>query len=602
MSMPRPFRTPVDRLLAALPRGVGLSEQEFETRHGLLRLILLLHVPALTVFGLVRGFDVTHVATDVMPIVIALVVARTCQTQPWRAFWVTAGLSWCSTVLVHLSDGQIESHFHYFVVVGLIALYQRWLPFAWAIGFTVLSHGLGSALSPGSMFNHTAAVERPWLWAGIHGVALLAAAIAQVVFWAAAERDRTRFESVVSNAFDGVAILDGGATTASWVSPAMTRITGVEAGDDVLDVIAPDDQHRAERALGELLTGEASTPFLVQTIEPGMRWIEVAGVDMTDHPAVGGIVLNVRDVTDRRRAEQDLTWQASHDPLTGLANRSYANDLIAREVRSGDGELSLMFVDVDGFKDVNDQYGHAVGDRVLSEVARRIARVIRSTDTVARLGGDEFVVICPRLSDEETLLALAERLVEAVSTPMRLDGTDLVTTVSVGAAVHTDDMTADELLRVADTAMFAAKSLGRDRAELFDPSLHSLRGINDLTSQLRHAIDDGGLVVHFQPIVSLTDLSSAGMEALVRWNHPMHGMISPAEFIPAAEEHGMIHDLGALVMREAAAGLLRWDPDGDTYVAVNVSGRQLQRRSFAGVVRRVLEETGLPPGQFNEWL
>jgi len=211
-----------------VPQGTGLSDEEFRARHGLLRFILAMHIPAFAVFGWALGEDVGHLVLDLVPILIALAAERMRRDQAWRAFWVTAGLGWCSTTLVHLSGGQIEAHFHFFIVVGLIALYQRWLPFAWAIAFTVVSHGVGSAIEPELMFNHPAAIERPWLWACIHGGAVLVAAIAQVVFWAAAERERQQFESVVSNAFDGVAILrdgtvaDGGLALINISEPTRT--------------------------------------------------------------------------------------------------------------------------------------------------------------------------------------------------------------------------------------------------------------------------------------------------------------------------------------------------------------------------------------------
>ncbi len=606
-----------DGISTLIPQGVGLPDAAFSARHGLLRVVLAGHLPALAVFGMVRGYDPSHVLLEVSPILATVLAERLSRTQRWRALWVTGGLAWCSTVLVHLSGGQIEAHFHYFVVVGLIALYQRWLPFVWALGFTVASHGIGTMIAPASMFNHPAAINRPWLWAGIHGGAVLAATITQIVFWSAAEREqhrveelsddlvatarenasqRARFESLVANAFDGVAIVCP-AGDVRWQSPAMARIMGTRPGGALVDVVREGDADRLEVALAAAGRGDASERLMVRCGTDDPRWIELSLVDLTANPDVGGIVVNARDVTAHRKAEHDLAWQAHHDALTGLPNRAKLDQLLADLATGPDADrnLAVMFVDVDDFKHVNDRLGHSVGDQLLRDVGRRLREVVRHQDVVARLGGDEFVVLCTDAGTTEEVLVVAGRIASALDDPFQIDGATVAVTASIGVALHHPDQPVEELLRHADLAMYAAKDQGRDRIEVFDHTRHLTDHRAGLHDELQVAIEVGQLRVHYQPIVSIESRAVRGLEALVRWEHPERGMVSPAEFIPLAEVTGLIVPLGTVVLETACADLVRWDPHGDTTVSVNVSGVQLQRSSFAPTVERVLAQTGLDP-------
>lgn len=608
-----PHTTLAARARDLLPRGEGLDDQAFATRQGLLRVILIAHLPALAVFGVVRGYPVLHVLAEVAPVAGAVLAERLARRQGARAMWVTAGLAWCSTVLVHLAGGQIEAHFHYFIVVGLIALYQRWAPFAWAIGFTVLSHGVGTSIAPGSMFNHPSAVERPWLWAGVHGVSVLAAATAQVIFWSAAEdehdkvrglsrrvaeaaritdRQRARFEALVANAFDGVAITDPDGVV-TWASPVLVDLMRVTVGDQLCRSVHPDDRGQLERTIATAGPDGAEGLLLRGT---NGRWLELSVVDLVADEAVGGVVVNVRDVTDRKRAEAELEWQATHDGLTGLPNRARLTMLLEQHIAAHrDGVLALLFIDVDDFKAVNDRHGHAAGDLVLCRLAERLQAAVRADDVVGRLGGDEFVVLCTSATDVRHVTAVAARLAEQADIEVEVDGASLTVTTSIGVAFHEPGIDADELLLRADTAMYGAKMGGKDRYELFDAAVHVPAERTDPYDELAVALAAGQIVAHYQPIVSIADGTTTGLEALVRWDHPERGLIPPAEFIPVAEQTGLITEVGAAVLRQACRDLVAHDPDGRTYVSVNVSGLQLQRASFAATVRRALADSGLSP-------
>ena len=310
------------------------------------------------------------------------------------------------------------------------------------------------------------------------------------------------------------------------------------------------------------------------------------------------------DISDRKDLEDQLRHQALHDPLTGLPNRVLFVDRLShalvRRARATNG-LAVLFLDLDDFKDVNDGLGHAVGDRMLQLVASRLRGVLRAEDSACRLGGDEFAFL---LEDATPARAerVAERILAALAAPFELGEGTATLSASIGIAVRSgpiDDAdataAADELLRDADTAMYAAKSLGKGRVRLFDRGMpgHASRG-RELGTALARALDDDELFLEYQPIVDLRSRSRYGLEALVRWNHPQLGRLMPAEFIPLAEENRLIRRLGDWVLRRACADL----SGGTTLVSVNVSAHQLGGGGeLSAVVESVLAETGLKPSR-----
>jgi diguanylate cyclase (GGDEF)-like protein/PAS domain S-box-containing protein len=312
------------------------------------------------------------------------------------------------------------------------------------------------------------------------------------------------------------------------------------------------------------------------------------------------LILQIQDIRDRKEAEAKFQHAALHDGLTGLPNRTLLTDrlrlAIARMNRTGIHQFAVLFLDVDRFKIVNDSLGHSFGDKLLVEVSRRLERCVRKMDTVARLGGDEFAVLLDGVTGPHEAIQTAERILESVSRPCELGDHEVVGSASIGIAFsQTGYQTPEDMLRDADTAMYRAKSNGKARYEVFDVKMHA-HAVEALTleRELRHAINQSHIQVYYQSIVSLADNRLAGFEALARWNHPTRGYISPAEFIPIAEETGMIVTLGLYVLRTACEQLRKWQAlDPTLGISVNVSGRQFADAGFVDRARRILEDTNV---------
>jgi diguanylate cyclase (GGDEF)-like protein/PAS domain S-box-containing protein len=314
------------------------------------------------------------------------------------------------------------------------------------------------------------------------------------------------------------------------------------------------------------------------------------------------VVSVIRDISERKEAEELIRRMAFYDPLTGLANRTLFGDrlgiAIAQAHRSGEG-LAVMFLDVDHFKSINDTLGHDVGDSLLCGIAGRLRGLVREGDTVARLGGDEFILLLPDVDTEAGAGAVAVKVLEALQPPFDLGAHEIHATASIGIALYGRPAdTAESLLRCADTAMYRAKEGGRNAWRTYDPSMDATALERfSLKNDLRRVLDRNELAVHYQPLVRVSDGRVTGVEALLRWHHPERGMISPADFIPLAEETGLIVPIGEWVLREACAQACKWRDGGFTgmRVAVNLSARQFFQGDLLETVTSVLESTGLEP-------
>ncbi|MGO9405687.1 MAG: putative bifunctional diguanylate cyclase/phosphodiesterase [Acidimicrobiales bacterium] len=308
-----------------------------------------------------------------------------------------------------------------------------------------------------------------------------------------------------------------------------------------------------------------------------------------------------RDVTAQVKAENALSYQVVHDPVTGLANRVALMDRLSKALVALErhlGRVALLYVDLDHFKEINDSFGHDAGDQVLAEVGRRLLRLSRNVDTVARLGGDEFVVLCEALRDDDDVALIGERIVRGVRAGYVEDGRDLSITCSVGIVVTSESLTEPEqLVRDADEVMYEAKEAGRNRYQVYD-SVHRIgTRASLLQAELTHAIEDSELFLLYQPLFSLEDQTLIGVEALVRWQHPQRGVVLPNDFVPFAEQHGLIARIDSFVLDEACRQLAEWIsregwPDGFT-MAVNVSGRELSAPEFADHVAEVIGRHGI---------
>ena len=315
-----------------------------------------------------------------------------------------------------------------------------------------------------------------------------------------------------------------------------------------------------------------------------------------------GAVVAFHDVTVARARSLEMSHQAQHDFLTDLPNRMLFNDrltqAISLAVRQGK-ELAVMFVDLDHFKEVNDSLGHAVGDKLLQSVARRLVTCVRRTDTVSRLGGDEFVVLLSQVEHEEDAAFSARKILRALAVPHVIDDKPLDVNVSIGVSTYpTDGLEAESLMDKADTAMYEAKQQGRNNYQFFRPEMHArIADRQILEKDLRYALGQGEFLLHYQPKLNLKTGQIVGMEALIRWMNPHRGMVSPAQFVPIAEECGLILSIGRWVLLEACKQARAWNDSGlgVVPVAVNVSAAEFGDKDFLSGVRAALIATGVEP-------
>jgi diguanylate cyclase len=471
------------RVWRSLPRGGNLPLAIWQRRHRGIVVLLWLHALGIPLFGLGAGAETIHALTEGAVVAVAAVIAG---QREWprgvRSTAAVLGLLSSSGILVHLSGGLIEMHFHFFVMVAVVTLYQDWLPFLLAIGYVVAHHGLMGWLEPTSVYNHPDALAYPWKWAAIHGAFIMAESVALLTSWR-------------------------------------------------------------------------------------------------------------------------LSEEGFQDSLTDLANRALITDRIqhalARGSRLGRTD-AVLFMDLDGFKTINDSLGHGVGDELLVAVADRLRTCLRGSDTAARLGGDEFAILLEG-TDERGAVFAAERVLDSLQAPFILQGKEVFVTASIGIAANTKGREdADELLRNADAAMYAAKSKGKARCELFAIDMHTtvLRRL-ELQNELQRAVRNQEFTIQYQPIMELKTGGIAKVEALVRWEHPSRGLVPPMDFIPAAEETGLIVDIGRFVLEQACSQVQQWQVQHQggraLEVGVNVSARQLQDSALAHDVAAALERSGLDP-------
>lgn len=466
-----------------LPEGRALPDAVWQRRHRWIVNFALIQAAALGLFGLARGVAVSLVAACLALIVVPAVAARAPHaSRRLRMLTATTALMLSAAVSVDFAGGMTEAHFYFFVMVGVVALYQDWSAFGLCILITVAHHAVMGSIVPQDVYGSPVEWRKPILWALIHGAFVLGVSVTHLLAWRASE-------------------------------------------------------------------------------------------------------------------DQDLA-----DPLTQLPNRTAFNDRLTRTLSGSSDPISVLFIDLDDFKRVNDRLGHLVGDHALRAAAERMSRALREPDLLARLGGDEFAVV---VAGSEARAAHAAARVSAVlQPPIAVDGREVFVRASIGVAGSDTVGSRDpkDLVRSADLAMYVAKSSGKNQIARYDAGVdEAVRDRDQLRSDLRHAITRGQLHVHYQPVISGHDNQLAGIEALARWAHPTRGMVPPAEFIPLAEETGEIRTLGAWVLQTATAQLAAWRqaiPGCEALqLAVNVSPIQLDDDDFVDMVTRILDATGLPAQQ-----
>jgi diguanylate cyclase (GGDEF)-like protein len=464
-----------------LPEGRLLAGDVWRRRHaGIVRLALVQAV-GVSLLALGRGTQPGTAAVIAVAIALPLLAAIAPGAgRPVRAAAATSSLMAASIALVHVMSGITEAHFHFFVMVGVVSLYQAWTPFGVALLAVLLHHGLIGTLHPHLVFGTVQAQHDPWLWAGVHGAYVLAASLAHLASW--------------------------------------------------------------------------------------------------------------------RLNEQ----QGLRDALTGLPNRVLLGEHTHRLLQRRGQQVSVLFCDLDDFKDVNDTRGHAAGDQLLVTVAERLRACVRPGDEVARLGGDEFAVVVA--GTPRTARTVGERILTAMAAPVRVEGHSQSVRVSIGIAdsATAGDRSHDTLLRNADLAMYLAKASGKNQLVVYaDGMAQSARSRADLVGDLSQALAAGQLEVHYQATVTLADARTTGYEALLRWRHPVRGMIPPVDFIPLAEDNGLIADIGRWVLGEATRQAVAWSAEAGRpiEVAINLSPVQLTSDDVVRDVRDALAASGLPAGQ-----
>jgi len=418
-----------------------------------------------------------------------------------------------------------------------------------------------------------------------------------------------RFRSLVQHSSDLILVVGPGGDL-RFASPSAGRVLRRDPerliGSRLADLVPVEDRERLAEFLAAVAgTADVSTPIECRFRLPdgSTRHAELLATDLSQDPTVRGLVLNVRDVSERKSLEQELTRQAFHDPLTGLANRALFLDRVRHALplaRRHRQSLSVLFLDLDDFKKVNDSLGHAEGDRLLITTAERLRACARAGDTLARLGGDEFAVLIEDAADSAGVDIAVNRFQTALNRPYQLEGGEVGVTVSIGVASATPEHSADDLLRDADTAMYSAKRRGKGRAAAFRPEMTlDVRRRLEMEAALRQTISHGGLELAFQPMYSLRNGRIEGVEALVRWDHPRLGLLLPNHFIPLAEETGLIVPLGRWVLRGACRQAREWQTSrpgaGPLTIAINVSARQLQDLDVVEETRQAIAESGVDP-------
>ena len=635
MTRTRPAGLAVQPSWVVVPPHARLSAEAFGVRHRVLRIILWLQFPVLALMARLNdwpasaGAGTDRTSPAAVTVVQLMMLAMFCcavgslliHSRRTGAAVVSLGLLLSSASIVSIGHGRSDLHFSFFVIIGLISLYQDWLPLLMSVVLVTTHHLALGLVAPATLYSDPRAQAAPMLFAFLYAGFILCSCAVQVVYWrfgyrAQEENDRVRadteqalrrnaerFEALVQDSSDVISVIDDQGRIVS-ASAAVQRVMGYRPAD-LIDthyraLIHPDDLSRL-LADPELGSGEHRVEVRVRHADGTWHWHDLTMRDLSDNPAVGGRVINHRDVTERRMYQEKLVYEASHDALTGLANRVELLRTLEQELTASETGLAVLYLDLDGFKQVNDTHGHETGDALLVAVARRLRRCVLGSDQVGRLGGDEFAVILTQITSVDDAVAVARRILVELNQPVIVGGKMVSAGASIGIALaERGALKTDELLHRADTAMYHSKRDEKNSWRLYvegmhDPSTTAMT----LEDDLRHAVDDGRLRLQYQPVIDLRSGELIGLEALVRWQHPVKGLLEPDEFMALAEESQLVDRIGQWVLTTACRQTRRWQhrlgPDLQLSLGVNLSPRQLEAPSLVPGVLAVLGQTGYQP-------
>jgi diguanylate cyclase (GGDEF)-like protein/PAS domain S-box-containing protein len=459
------------------------------------------------------------------------------------------------------------------------------------------------------LYNKVSFVDREGNVAGVIGT------ITDVTHYKETERalegSEARFRVLTESGLDLISVV-GEDGSILYQSLALGNLLGYDPaetiGRNVFELIHRDDVDGARAAFGRIVeTSRSREPleFRIRNRDGQWRTFETLGTNCVANPHIRGVVFNSRDVTDRKVIQQRIQHLAYHDNLTGLPNRGLLQDRLAQSIARAERsarKAAVLFIDLDNFKNINDTLGHDVGDELLRQVARRLADCVRAGDTIARQGGDEFIVLLDNIEDGRNASTVAQKVLGALRAPFALGGTEQHVSGSVGIAVYPEDgQDPQTLMRNADTAMFHGKGIGKNTYQYFTAQMNvAVKRRMTLESALRRAVMQKNFVLHYQPQVDLDTGAIVAVEALVRWKSESGAIVMPGDFIPLAEETGLISEIGEWVLREACRQNREWQDRGiaPRRMAVNLSARQFADKAFLDTVSGVLQETGLEP----KWL
>lgn len=468
-----------------VPRGHAISEPAWNARHRAVTVLLWCHVALLPVMGVLRGQALVHSLLEA-GVVGLLAVGAGVRRLPRdaRAAMATVGLMVSSAVLVHFFDGLVEMHFHFFVMVVVVSLYQSWVPFLMALGFVLLHHGLAGMVQPGAVYDHP--TSQAWTWAAVHAGFVLAQSVASLVCWRVSENaidGERKANTALRGAHRDLAVAQGLAGVGSWDwtvatnvvswSDEMYAITGLDPSssalsvDTFLQLVHKDDRDRVAGLIGSVMQQHNRLDYECRLVRPDGTTCVIHALGecvVSETGALTKMVGTCQDITERKRLQDQIEHMAFHDSLTGLANRALLLNRLEHALavqRRSARPSALLFLDLDDFKKINDTLGHSAGDELLVEVGKRLLATVRGNDTVARLGGDEFAVLLEGASLIEATQT-AERVQLALQEPLLIQGGEAIGHASIGITATEPSAQPDDVLRDADAAMYAAKRHGKN--------------------------------------------------------------------------------------------------------------------------------------------